>query len=48
MDYMVLAAEAGDRGAMIYVGKAFQTGVGLGTRRLVNYVKELRRETNTF
>lgn len=33
MDYMVEAAEAGDRGAMIYVAKAFQTGNGLGNRR---------------
>lgn len=33
LDYMVLAAEAGDRSAMIYVGKAFKTGEGLGTRR---------------
>ena len=33
LDYMVLAAEAGDRGAMVHVGKAFQTGAGLGSRR---------------
>lgn len=33
MDYMVQAAEAGDRSAMIYVAKAFETGVGLGKRR---------------
>ena len=33
MDYMVEAAEAGDRGAMIFVAKAFHTGDGLGTRR---------------
>ncbi|KAL4240978.1 Eukaryotic elongation factor 2 kinase [Mactra antiquata] len=32
-DYMVQAAEAGDRSAMIYVAKAFETGDGLGTKR---------------
>jgi len=30
---MVQAAESGDRGAMIYVAKAFETGAGLGKRR---------------
>lgn len=33
MDYMLQAAEAGDRGAMIYVAKAFDSGNNLGTRR---------------
>ncbi|XP_076458823.1 eukaryotic elongation factor 2 kinase-like isoform X2 [Babylonia areolata] len=33
MDYMLQAAEAGDRSAMIYVAKAFDTGENLGTRR---------------
>ena len=33
IDYMVEAAEAGDRGAMIYIAKAFKTGNGLGHRR---------------
>lgn len=31
---MVEAAEAGDRGAMVYMGRAFETGDGLGTLRL--------------
>jgi len=35
MDYMVQAADAGDRGAMIYVAKAFETGNLLGKRRWV-------------
>lgn len=33
IDYMVQAADAGDRGAMIYVAKAFETGDGLGKKR---------------
>ncbi|KAL8586038.1 hypothetical protein ACOMHN_023681 [Nucella lapillus] len=33
MDYMLQAAEAGDRNAMIYVAKAFDSGNNLGTRR---------------
>ena len=33
MDYMLQAAEAGDRSAMIYVAKAFDTGFNLGSRR---------------
>ncbi|XP_052262104.1 eukaryotic elongation factor 2 kinase-like isoform X2 [Dreissena polymorpha] len=37
MDYMVLAAEAGDRGAMLYVAKAFETGYLLGKRREVSW-----------
>lgn len=37
MDYMVQAAEAGDRSAMIYVAKAFETGAGLGKRRELSW-----------
>lgn len=33
IDFMVEAAEAGDRGAMVYMGRAFETGDGLGTLR---------------
>ena len=33
LDYMLQAAEAGDRSAMIYVARAFDTGDNLGTRR---------------
>ena len=33
LDYMLLAAEAGDRSAMIYMARAFDTGENLGTRR---------------
>lgn len=35
MDYMVQGAEAGDRSAMIFVARAFETGENLGSRRLV-------------
>ena len=33
LDYMLQAAEAGDRSAMIYMARAFNTGENLGTRR---------------
>lgn len=33
LDYMVQAAELGDRSAMIYLAKAFDTGENLGSRR---------------
>ncbi|KAK7111759.1 eukaryotic elongation factor 2 kinase-like isoform X2 [Littorina saxatilis] len=33
LDYMLLAAEAGDRSAMIYMARAFDTGDNLGTHR---------------
>ena len=33
VDYMLLAAESGDRSAMVYMAKAYETGVGLGTER---------------
>ena len=33
---MVLAAEAGDRTAMIYLAKAYESGEGLGFERLVS------------
>jgi len=31
--YMMMAAEAGDRSAMLYMAKAYETGVGLGEDR---------------
>ncbi|KAL3876114.1 hypothetical protein ACJMK2_033992 [Sinanodonta woodiana] len=37
LDYMVQAAEAGDRGAMLYMAKAFETGQGLGAKRSVSW-----------
>lgn len=37
VDFMVEAAEAGDRGAMVYMGRAFETGDGLGTLRSVSW-----------
>lgn len=33
VDYMLMAAEAGDRSAMLYMAKAYETGVGLGENR---------------
>ena len=33
--YMLMAAEAGDRGAMLYMARAFDTGVGLGENRFL-------------
>lgn len=33
VDMMLQAAEAGDRGAMIYMAKCFQAGDGLGKSR---------------
>jgi len=33
VDYMLMAAEAGDRSAMLYMAKAYETGVGLGETR---------------
>lgn len=33
VDYMLQAAEAGDRSAIIYMAKAFDSGHNLGTRR---------------
>ncbi|XP_060076123.1 eukaryotic elongation factor 2 kinase-like [Ylistrum balloti] len=41
VDYMVEAAEAGDRGAMIYIAKAFETGIGLGTKRSISWEDSL-------
>ncbi|XP_033737069.1 eukaryotic elongation factor 2 kinase-like isoform X1 [Pecten maximus] len=41
VDYMVEAAEAGDRGAMIYMAKAFETGNGLGTKRSISWEDSL-------
>jgi elongation factor 2 kinase len=36
--YMEMAARAGDRGAMIYLAKAFESGTGLGTQRQRSYI----------
>ena len=33
VDYMLMAAEAGDRSAMLYMARAYETGVGLGENR---------------
>ena len=33
VDYMSMAADAGDRSAMLYMAKAYETGVGLGENR---------------
>ena len=33
VSYMLMAAEAGDRSAMLYMAKAYETGVGLGENR---------------
>ncbi|XP_021379419.1 eukaryotic elongation factor 2 kinase-like isoform X2 [Mizuhopecten yessoensis] len=41
VDYMVEAAEAGDREAMIYMAKAFETGYGLGTKRSISWEDSL-------
>ncbi|XP_059168099.1 eukaryotic elongation factor 2 kinase-like [Physella acuta] len=37
IDYMVQAAEAGDRTAMIYMARAFETGENLGTKRSISW-----------
>ncbi|CAG5126427.1 unnamed protein product [Candidula unifasciata] len=37
VDYMVQAAEAGDRNAMIFMARAFETGNGLGTKRSISW-----------
>lgn len=36
--YMEMAARAGDRGAMIYLAKAYETGTGLGAKRQCSYI----------
>jgi len=33
VDYMLMAADAGDRSAMLYMAKAYETGIGLGENR---------------
>ena len=33
VDYMCQAAEVGDRSAMVFMAKAFETGACLGTKR---------------
>jgi elongation factor 2 kinase len=37
MEYMEMAAEAGDRGAMLYLAHAYETGVGLIADRTKSY-----------
>ncbi|CAH1794993.1 unnamed protein product [Owenia fusiformis] len=37
VDYMLMAAEAGDRASMIYMANAFETGIGLGSDRSQNW-----------
>lgn len=37
VDYMVSAAKAGDRAAMIYMANAYESGNGLGTQRTPSY-----------
>ena len=32
---MIMAAEVGDRSAMIFMAKAFETGIGLGSDRYI-------------
>ena len=35
VDYMMMAAVAGDRSAMLYMARAFETGTGLGDSRFL-------------
>ncbi|XP_055874771.1 eukaryotic elongation factor 2 kinase-like [Biomphalaria glabrata] len=37
IDYMVQAAEAGERNAMIFMARAFETGENLGTKRSISW-----------
>ncbi|XP_046380334.1 eukaryotic elongation factor 2 kinase-like [Haliotis rufescens] len=37
VDYMAEAAEAGDRSAMIFMAKAFETGINLGVKRSISW-----------
>lgn len=37
IQYMIQAAEAGDRGAMLYMAKAFETGEGLNANRSISW-----------
>ncbi|XP_042210536.1 eukaryotic elongation factor 2 kinase-like isoform X2 [Homarus americanus] len=49
-DYMLMAAEAKDRVAMIYISKAFETGIGLPPSRTIDWNKAvywLDRVVNT-
>ncbi|KAK2154375.1 hypothetical protein LSH36_269g00033 [Paralvinella palmiformis] len=50
VDYMIMAAEAGDRSAMVYLARAFETGIGLGGDRSKSYkdaVQWYERAVNT-
>lgn len=37
LQYMIQAADAGDRGSMLFMAKAFETGIGLSSNRYENY-----------
>ena len=37
LQYMIQAAEAGDRSSMLYMAKAFETGIGLSTVRSISW-----------
>jgi elongation factor 2 kinase len=37
VDYMLMAAQAGDRSAMLYMAKAYESGTGLGENRTRSY-----------
>ncbi|XP_013394430.1 eukaryotic elongation factor 2 kinase isoform X1 [Lingula anatina] len=41
VDYMLQAADAGDRSAMLYMAKAYETGIGLGTERSRCFVEAI-------
>lgn len=38
IQYMIQAADAGDRGSMLYMAKAFETGEGLSSHRSISWV----------
>ncbi|CAH1274479.1 EEF2K [Branchiostoma lanceolatum] len=42
VDYMRMAAVAGDRSAMIYLANGYHTGIGLGTEREIDWVEATR------
>jgi elongation factor 2 kinase len=41
LDYMEMAAEEGDRFAEIYMAKAYETGLNLGTQREINWQRAM-------
>ncbi|XP_066292009.1 eukaryotic elongation factor 2 kinase-like isoform X1 [Branchiostoma lanceolatum] len=42
VDYMRMAAVAGDRSAMIYLANGYHTGIGLGTEREIDWIEATR------